>query len=209
MSGNVFCVVKVGGSIYRRTALAPVMMHLADLFGNTQTLIVPGGGVFADQVRSAQKRWGFDDLAAHRMALLAMRQYGHLLAAVSKLPTTEQLTASACAIWLPGEDQSIWLPEGADLPLDWRLTSDSIALCVAARTRAKWLVLLKPVSPHKAGSACELVDECFPKLYAECNLRVAVLTSREWLDLRSADDVANYDATEAFAQTHQSAPPPP
>ena len=40
----------------------------------------PGGGPFADAVRAAQPRMGFDDAAAHHMAMLAMEQYGYALA---------------------------------------------------------------------------------------------------------------------------------
>ena len=38
--------------------------------------IVPGGGPFADAVRTAQASMGYDDRAAHAMALMAMAQFG-------------------------------------------------------------------------------------------------------------------------------------
>ena len=38
--------------------------------------IVPGGGPFADGVRTAQASIGYDDRAAHAMALMAMAQFG-------------------------------------------------------------------------------------------------------------------------------------
>lgn len=199
-AGNdAITVVKVGGSLYRQPSLARVMTRLARLFAERNALVVPGGAVFADQVRSAQKRWGFDDATAHNMALLAMRQYGCLLSAKSNLPTTERLATDTRAIWLPSENRNIWLPDDAsDMRMDWQLTSDSIALCIATRVRAQRLVLIKPVSAREVSCARHLVDESFPVLRARFGSRVVIVTPQEWLDLRSANDFADYEATAAF-----------
>ena len=58
-------------------------------------VLVPGGGPFADAVRAAQPRMGFDDRAAHAMALLAMEQYG---CALANLAQGLSLAASVAAI---------------------------------------------------------------------------------------------------------------
>src|SRR5262249_34381680 len=63
--------------------------------GAGRVVVVPGGGPFADAVRTAQARMGFDDRAAHRMALLAMDQYCYALA---NLRTELKLVASPTAI---------------------------------------------------------------------------------------------------------------
>ena len=70
MRGRDLTVIKLGGS----HAFAP---QLKDWIGAVaaqagRIVLVPGGGPFADAVRDAQARMGFDDGAAHRMALLAM-----------------------------------------------------------------------------------------------------------------------------------------
>ena len=43
-------------------------------------VVVPGGGPFADAVRDFDRSLGLSPHTAHWMALLAMDQYGHVLA---------------------------------------------------------------------------------------------------------------------------------
>ena len=74
-------VVKLGGSLARSEALRGWLAVLARA-GRGRAVVVPGGGRYADAVRAEQQRWGFDDSTAHSMALLAMDQYGHQLAAI-------------------------------------------------------------------------------------------------------------------------------
>ncbi len=66
-------VVRLGGSHAFSPLLRPWLAAIGAAAG--RVVLVPGGGPFADTVRSAQAAMGFDDLAAHRMALLAMAQY--------------------------------------------------------------------------------------------------------------------------------------
>ena len=73
--------VKLGGSLLEAAELRPWLAALAVLPGAPR-VVVPGGGPFADTVRDAQARLGFHDLAAHRMAILAMQQYGLMLQAL-------------------------------------------------------------------------------------------------------------------------------
>src|SRR5262245_16671636 len=70
-------VVKLGGSLAFSDALRPWLKALAGCAGHV--VVVPGGGPFADAVRVAQPKMGFDDRAAHHMALIAMEQYGRAL----------------------------------------------------------------------------------------------------------------------------------
>src|SRR5258705_11959872 len=67
-------VIKLGGSFAFSADLRDWIAAIAGCAG--RAVIVPGGGPFADAVRAAQVRMGFDDRAAHRMGLLAMEQYG-------------------------------------------------------------------------------------------------------------------------------------
>lgn len=67
-------MIKIGGSLTHSEKLRTCLQHIARLFANQAVVIVPGGGVFADQVRSLQQVWHFDDTTAHTMALLAMQQ---------------------------------------------------------------------------------------------------------------------------------------
>src|SRR5215471_19096861 len=70
-------VVKLGGSHAFSKHLPAWLDALLLVAG--RVVIVPGGGPFANAVRSAQPTMGFDDSAAHRMALLAMEQFGSAL----------------------------------------------------------------------------------------------------------------------------------
>ena len=195
-------VIKIGGSLYTRVQLDHALSHAVRLVRAPHgAIIVPGGGPFADQVRRAQKRWPFADETAHRMALLAMRQYGWMLAALARLPTTEQpqrLAPGGCTVWLPSEDCSTWLPAKRPVPdFDWRLTSDSIAAALAARLGAQWLILVKAASVEEAGGIGELVDECFCRMVEGSSVRVGCASIDEWNNLQRLSQVSEIDVQDA------------
>ena len=108
--------------------------------------IVPGGGVFADAVRTAQAGIGYDDRAAHTMALMAMAQFGR---ALESLNPALRSTASRSAILRALKDGKVpvWSPEpmvrASALPETWELTSDSLAAWLAGALGASRLVLVK------------------------------------------------------------------
>src|SRR6516165_3784201 len=100
-------VIKLGGSFAFTEVLADWVRALASCAGGV--VVVPGGGPFADAVRYAQTRMGFDDGAAHHMSLLAMEQYGRALISLSDLlfpaDTIEvigrRLSAEQVPVWMP------------------------------------------------------------------------------------------------------------
>lgn len=150
-------IVKLGGSLIEAPDLRRWLAELAEA---PRHLVVPGGGPFADAVRRAQAVIGFDDLAAHRMAILAMQQYGLLMASLEprlRLVESEaEIGASPTpAIWLP------WAMIGSDRSIEasWDVTSDSLALILAMRLRASRLVLVK-----SGEAAADLVDAAFARL---------------------------------------------
>ncbi|MBZ0131707.1 hypothetical protein [Candidatus Methylomirabilis sp.] len=69
-------VIKVGGSLGRWKGLGKLLDSVERWKGSTNVLVVPGGGVFADLVRAEYRRVRLTNHAAHRMAILAMDQYG-------------------------------------------------------------------------------------------------------------------------------------
>ena len=160
-------VVKLGGSF----ALSPYLARMLDVISAARTpvVLVPGGGPFADAVRGAQPHMGFDDGAAHRMALLAMAQYAEALAALaprlrpapSFAAIRVTLAAGAVPVWSP------WpMTDGlAALPESWQLTSDSLAAWLAGALGARLLVMIKqgsvPASLADA-AASGMVDPLFP-----------------------------------------------
>jgi aspartokinase-like uncharacterized kinase len=167
-------VVKLGGSL----AAAGTLAHWLDVVlehGAGRGVIVPGGGVFADAVRAAQRRDHFSDLAAHRMAVLAMEQYAHfLLDLAPALVACASLGEMRAA--LAARDVALWLPSRMVLadPLiagNWTVTSDSLAAWLASSLDASHVALVKSVTAPAPASAIELaargiVDPAFPA-YAE------------------------------------------
>lgn len=165
-------VVKVGGSLASHANLRTWLRALAPF----PVLVVPGGGPFADVVRHAQNRWGFGNRVAHDMAILAMQQYGRMLADLggglrtfsSTTPGTDQ--PSAASIWLPNPDDL------SDIPPSWAMTSDSLAAWLAGKMGATDLLLIKAalhgqpekwpyakIADIRALAAKGLVDPVFPR----------------------------------------------
>ena len=147
-------VIKLGGSLARDPGLVDWLRLAAEL-GGGRVVVVPGGAAFADAVRAAQAHWGFDDVAAHNMAVLAMAQTAFMLQAIEpRLVLARQdaqirraLRAGRAALWLP-----LGLMRAApDALTSWEVTSDSLALWLARRLHAERLVVVKacPVEPSR------------------------------------------------------------
>lgn len=174
-------VVKIGGSLHDSPRFREAVRRAGDF--DASVLIVPGGGPFADQVRASQRRWKFDDRCAHAMALLGMRQYGRLLAALGGFATTERIEAPS-----PAGRPQIWLADETSLDrrlaAGWDVSSDSIAVWLAGRISADWLILVKSASVGALKSPSEMVDAAFPdtlETYGP-NLRCALAGVEQWLD---------------------------
>lgn len=73
-------VVKIGGSLIGSARELVRSLQEYALNERECIVIVPGGSVFADAVRSADDSYGISEATAHWMAILAMDQYGHYLA---------------------------------------------------------------------------------------------------------------------------------
>jgi 5-(aminomethyl)-3-furanmethanol phosphate kinase len=142
-------VVKLGGSYAFSSDLQGWLAAIASNAGDI--VLVPGGGPFADAVRSAQPKMGFDDDAAHHMALLGMDQYGRALAALNKRFTPaasiagirRALRAGNVPVWSPTE----MVLKRNDIPRSWEVTSDGLAAWLACRIGARRVLLIKHVDP--------------------------------------------------------------
>jgi len=169
-------VVKIGGSLAGSAALARWVRAVATP-AKTAVAIVPGGGEFADAVRSAQRREAFDDARAHRLAVAAMEQYGSLLCGLDDrlvpASTAEEILNAQrrgrVPVWM-AQRMALAAPE---IPASWDVTSDSLAAWLAARLAADALYLVKSVAPDGPGpiAASELtrrgvVDAAFPAMVA-------------------------------------------
>lgn len=184
-------VVKLGGSLAGSPALGAWLDALVRAKGPAR-VVVPGGGPFADAVRAAQAAWRFDDHAAHRLAILAMRQYGIMLTALARGLGSAPLARLDVAVrrhravvWLPDDG----LVDEPALPASWDVTSDSIAAWLAARLHADRLVLVKsailPAAQEDPDRLAEksLVDAAFPRFAAAFSGEV---------DLIQANDAAGF-----------------
>jgi aspartokinase-like uncharacterized kinase len=165
----VLTVVKVGGGLAREAgddALRALCAAIAEAGARHPMLVVPGGGAFADAVRAHDRRFGLRAETAHRMAILAMDQFGWALADLIPGAMCGAAPGSArdgvVTILLP----AAVLAEHDPLPASWDVTSDSIAAWAAGAVGAGRLVLAKPVAglhrewPPTGGHIAELcVDE--------------------------------------------------
>jgi dihydroneopterin aldolase len=172
-------IVKLGGSLAHSLHRAAWLDALAAWGG--PLILVPGGGPFADCVRAAQAAMRFDDATAHRMAILAMEQYGVALAAHAK-PFALAASRDELASRLRAGQIPVWLPSrmvlaAPEVPQTWEMTSDSLAAWFAGILGADRLLLIKacglkaPVSAE-ALAAGKIVDPLFPRFAAKSQAEV-------------------------------------
>jgi aspartokinase-like uncharacterized kinase len=184
VSGRI--VVKLGGSHALSPSLPAWLAAILDVARHDpagRVVVVPGGGPFADAVRSAQRPMGFDDAAAHDMALMAMAQYARALAALADgfvlCDDVAGIDAAAARALVP-----IWSPwpmlrDHPAIARSWEVTSDSLALWLATELRAAAVVLIKSRPPPPAGAILDwardgLVDPAFPRHAARFAGRIAI-----------------------------------
>ncbi len=165
-------VLKLGGSLLAKPVLIQYL-QLAQQKGRGQLVIVPGGGVFADQVRITQKQWQYDDQTAHCMAILAMQQMALLFYGLcADLLIVDKVAEIPLA--LQQHNVVVWSPLSAELdvagiPASWEVTSDSLAAWLAIQLSASRLILVK--SAHiQAGATLDqlttldVIDQTFKRM---------------------------------------------
>jgi 5-(aminomethyl)-3-furanmethanol phosphate kinase len=179
MAARPLLIAKIGGSLHDSPNLLRWIVALRR-WPHRLTL-VSGGGPFADAVRAAQPKLGYDDRAAHAMAVLAMEQYALALSSLHDLALAatpdemdEAHAAGRVALWRPSEMVS----QAVDIAPGWDVTSDSLAAWLARRLGACALLMVKSVD---VGAECALpglasagvVDPAFTAYVGETPVHVA------------------------------------
>jgi 5-(aminomethyl)-3-furanmethanol phosphate kinase len=181
--GPAMWIVKLGGSLAGSADLDRWLDWLVEP-GRTARLVVPGGGPFADRVRELQPLLGYDALAAHRMAILGMQQFG--LALISRRPALLGVETEAdIAALRRTRGGGVWLPwalagREAGIEASWDITSDSLALWLASRLAAAGCLIVKAARVPAGFLTPEdlayrgLVDAAFPSYAARFAGRLCV-----------------------------------
>jgi 5-(aminomethyl)-3-furanmethanol phosphate kinase len=188
MRGNRITVIKLGGSFAGSRYLAGWVEVLANSGG--RSVVVPGGGPFANAVRHAQPKLGFSDAVAHHLALLAMEQFGQVLASLS---SNFVIVYSAAKIRraLHAGDVPIWSPtrmvlRRPEIVPSWDVTSDSLAAWLAGHIGAEQIVLVKHGGPFgnpvRAVDLADrgVVDQAFPRFLAASGALASIVAAKNY-----------------------------
>ena len=195
-------VIKIGGSLgLHPEKLKVLCSKLSAASKKHFLLVVPGGGEFADAVRTVDKRFGLSNSVSHQMAILGMDQYGYLLSdlisgslLVNQIDQVQNIfDIHKCLILLPSNIMS----KNDSLEKSWNVTSDSIAVHIANQAHIKKVILVTDVDgifindPKKhldAQLICEIsakqlvamkrrtsVDKFLPKLLSKMHIECFVV----------------------------------
>ncbi len=171
------------------------------LSASKQTIvIVPGGGPFADRVRNLQLQWQFSDAIAHRMAILAMHQYGLMLTGLSSqfecLETVEAIKerlyySMRSIVWMPCHEEL----QQDQVVASWDVSADSLAAWLCVKLNADRLILVKAadLSSYQDDSIeilqhTNIVDRAFKQMMETVSCPLTILGDDQ-LDLFTQIDV--------------------
>jgi hypothetical protein len=180
-------IVKVGGSLaLYPEKLKALCQKLSEVSKKHKLIVVPGGGEFADAVRTLDKRFNLSPAASHRMAILGMDQYGFLLSDLltNSLALNEIVSVQKV---LDMDKLPIFLPSHLmfnENPLEnsWNVTSDSIAVYIADQLQTSRVILVTDVDG---------VYTCDPKKYSDAKL-ISKLSASELLSMNKRTSVDKF-----------------
>lgn len=175
--------IKIGGSLYNSKFLVQWLDAISKC-SNKNIVVIPGGGPFADQVRLADEKFNLDQGSSHSMAVMAMQQFGSLLASqcvgLTTARSTEQIfqawSESKAVIWEPYE----MVRDRCTLDKTWDITSDSLAVWLASILEIKNLLLIKSSKQVLETTNLEIfakngcIDPALQKLANSCQVDIHV-----------------------------------
>ncbi len=146
-------VVKISGHLIRDShAMRKLIETLYNVYRNgIEVALIPGGSIFADIVREAQKNYGFNEYVAHWMAIKAMEVYGTYISRIhSDIVSEASSIDDVFNLWKKGfipivMPYNIVKGFGRDLPTSWTVTSDSISILIASLVKADIAILTKVI----------------------------------------------------------------
>ena len=177
-------VIKIGGSLaFQPERLRALCTKISEYSKKHRLIVVPGGGEFADVVRTLDKRFSLSCSVTHKMAVLGMDQYGLMLsdlipnsAKARKLEEVEYfLDQGKLPVFLP----SNLLFSEDPLENSWEVTSDSIAVYLADRMHVQKLLLVTDVdgvytADPKANPDSKLIKKLSASELLAMNARTSV-----------------------------------
>ena len=194
--------MKIGGSLLRvQDRLKTFCRELPEVGKLVDLAIVPGGGVFADEVRRLYDTLGLSDSTAHFAAITAMDVYGLILSdlipksrpVTSLYEAKREIRQNVIPVILP----SRIMMDVDVLEHSWEVTSDSISAYIASLLGARKLVLVKDVeglyssdpridrkatmielidaSELERLSTSTCIDRTFPKLLIDYGLECMII----------------------------------
>ncbi|MDA9718767.1 hypothetical protein N9U60_00035 [Betaproteobacteria bacterium] len=114
-----------------------------------KAIIVPGGGLFANHIRSVQKNHNLEDDIAHDMALYSMSQMGLLISSIDRTSlhfcnTKNEINRVIKENKVPIIGTFNFLKKRIGSPYkNWSITSDSIALLISEELQLNNVIIVK------------------------------------------------------------------
>ena len=132
-------VIKIGGSLFPKDAIS-----LVEKLENTKTLLIIGGGEFANLIRKYDKEIGFSQDITHESAINAMDINSKLLndkfTFTETVKTIEEAKKVSNNGKIPIFLSSEFLNKKDPFEHSWKVTSDSIAAYISNLLNAKLLI---------------------------------------------------------------------
>lgn len=201
-------VVKVGGSLLDWSELPLALADWLDRQPPGVTIMIAGGGEFAEIIRKVDATHALGESASHWLCVDALSITARLLATLTRSPLVRRIEDLPWKLWTEAErktgrascvfDSSQFLRNVEPhlspplLPHTWQVTSDSIAARIAQVLPAGELVLLKSRLPPggadlAAAAEAGYVDGHFPTAAALLPLvRCVNLRSSQFDEVRWA-----------------------
>ncbi len=169
-------VAKVGGSLFDWPELKPRLNAWIAAQGQP-VLLFPGGGPFAEAIRSLDSIHQLGEERSHWLAIQSLTLGAEFLSAITETDVFDPYPFFRELAW--------------SMPHSWNVTSDSLALRFAQEMGAKELVLLKSIeipagTPWPEAAERGWVDSFFSGLVSTAGVPVRIVNLRTSDSLRSS-----------------------